>query len=173
MDLEEDKWYTVKGQKRKIHLDASDMDAFLAALPKYLSGWNGKYIIYTGWSWWVNFGSTNPKYANVPLWIANPPPYGKPENRFNPAIPKPFTHATFIQFSFAGDGKLYGGSEKGIDMNYYMGSQGDFDREFNLLPPVPAEPICVEITQGVNWYVDPNAKSVVVTNQDGQEKRFP
>lgn len=130
-------------------LYASDMDAFLLALPKYLKGWDGKYIVYTGYSWWRTFGNKNLKYADVPLWIANPPPYGNPSQQFSPALLAPFKRVVFDQTSFAGDGILYGGTSKGIDLDYYLGTEAQFKAEFGIgelvspvviLPPVIIQP---------------------------------
>jgi len=134
LDLEED--VSVNGS----HLGISDAEAFLTALPNYLKGWDGTYIIYTGYSWWKDFGSTNAKYAKIPLWIANPPPYSNPDRQFNPPLLAPFSRIVFIQASFAGDGILYGGTSKAIDLDYYMGTVEQFKTEFRIAvlttPPV-------------------------------------
>lgn len=131
MDMEQDIWIATGGRRsKKVHLDFTDMEAFLSALKGYLNGWDGSYIIYTGWNWWTHFGSPDPKYASVPLWMSNPPPYWTPDRQFNPPLPAPFTKYTFIQTSFAGDGLKYGVQSKGVDLDYYNGSLDQLKAQF-------------------------------------------
>jgi lysozyme len=69
-----------------------------------------KPAIYTGPDFWKNHGSTDPLWAQYPLWIAN---YQVNE----PFIPPPWKEYTFWQHNNNGDGTFYGCSSRGVDMN--------------------------------------------------------
>ena len=122
VDMEEDIWRG-KGKDRT-HLDMSDCDAFLLALKKYLPSWDGKWILYSGFYWLVDFGGLNPKYHSVPLWYSNPPPYFYADAKFWPKMGK-LWEPEFIQTNFNGDGHLYGGTEKALDLDAYVGTSFD------------------------------------------------
>lgn len=66
------------------------------------------------------------------LWIAN---YGVSQPNISP-----FSRYTFWQFSDKGDAARYGISEaSGVDLNWYPGTQADFDKEFGLSIITPPE----------------------------------
>lgn len=134
LDLEEDVSWKIPATKKREHLGIADAYSFLSVLEKAWPGWDKRWIDYTNWSWPGTFG--HPDYK-VPLWLSNPPPWGRPELKFDPILPEPwrsaqklglksdgvlFAGAAFLQTSFAADGRFYGVLEKGIDLNYWMGT---------------------------------------------------
>ena len=86
-------------------------------------------MIYTGWGYWVEFGSTDQKWLKYPLWVAN---WGV----ISPKMCPPWTVWTLWQYTATGDGHLYGCEALGVDLNYYAGS-GDQLRVFCNLAPAP------------------------------------
>lgn len=119
LDLEQDVNVKVKGQAHPDHLSWADALSFIEVLHAGWPSWTGNYVIYTNWSWWVNFGSTDPVLANRPLWFAAP-------GETNPAVPDPWKSVgwSLQQISFAGNGPLYGTlaspgrlASKGIDLD--------------------------------------------------------
>lgn len=136
LDLEDDRTFPIRGERRRrLHLDRSDADSFLAVLRDNLRGWDGRWINYSNWSWQTTYGQG--VSHRVPLWLSNPPPYARAADRYAPALPEPWrtaafhgltsdlvpvTGAAFIQTSFAGDGRYYGTLEKGIDLDVWMGT---------------------------------------------------
>ena len=75
-------------------------------------------IIYTGPSYWREFGSQDLSWERYPLWIAN---YG----RKAPDVPLPWgsNEWTFWQKTDKGDGLKYGAESLQIDMNWYNGTR--------------------------------------------------
>lgn len=72
-----------------------------------------KLGIYTGYSYWQTYGSTDAAWTQYPLWIAWPvDPYREP-------LPlKPWTTYLYHQWTFNGDGKYYGQQSTGLDLDY-------------------------------------------------------
>lgn len=102
-----------KGQK-PFHIDASFLFGFLATLEAMIP--TVKLGIYTGYSYWSQWGSRDPKFGKYPLWISWPPFQMRPG--LVPAPLAPFNGWLYWQWSFAGDGRRYGASSRGIDLNY-------------------------------------------------------
>lgn len=82
-------------------------------------------MIYTGVSFWREFGSTAAHWAARPLWIAN---YGV----IVPTVPAPWSTWTFWQYTANGDGLAYGSEAKSIDLNWYQGSLAQMQARFGL-----------------------------------------
>lgn len=70
-------------------------------------------IIYTGPSYWKEFGSNESSFALYGLWIAN-------YYVAAPSIPSPWTAADFWQFTPKGDGLKFGAESKSLDMDYCL-----------------------------------------------------
>ena len=91
--------------------NASFLYGFLTTVHSMLP--NLKLGIYTGFSYWGTYGSTDPSWTQYPLWIAWPvDPYREP-----PTL-KPWTTYLYHQWTFAGDGKYYGQQSTGLDLDY-------------------------------------------------------
>lgn len=83
------------------------MVTFHSALATLLRG------IYTGYSYWQQYGSINPIWAAFPLWIAWPvDPYREP-----PPL-RPWATYLVHQWTFNGDGPYYGTGSGGLDLDY-------------------------------------------------------
>jgi lysozyme len=81
-------------------------------------------MIYTGYYFWKEKGTLSLGWAKYPLWIAA---YAN-----KPMIPAPWTDYKYWQYSETGDGKKFGGEALGMDMDWYNGTQSDFDKEYGL-----------------------------------------
>jgi hypothetical protein len=99
---------------------------------------NKEIILYTAyWYWKDNVSSSlHDYYKQYGLWIAN---YGVQK----PLIPVPFTDWLFWQYSEDGVGSTYGCSG-GLDLNFFNGTQEEFEKRFNIsgvefIPPTPSE----------------------------------
>lgn len=91
-------------------------------------------IIYTGYYYWFDHGSTNNRYAQYPLWLAA---YDTDE----PKIPNPWRYWTFHQWTDKGNGVVMGSESKELDLNYFFGTKPDFDnflkRDVDTVPTPP------------------------------------
>lgn len=130
-------------------------------------GWdvlNRPPMLYTGPSYWAEFGSADLWWLCCDLWIAN---YGATK----PQIPRPWYTCRLWQDGFA-DGTAHGVESKEIDHNIYMGQ--DFYAWSLPLPCAPdpeSEPPSEEImqkyqvvnTSGLNLRSEPTILSSVVT----------
>ena len=137
LDMEDDRFFKkAKDSKEKLHLSISDAYSFLQVFKDNVPGWDGRWIYYTNYSWQMTWGTQDPKIMDALLWISNPPPYWNKDRMFNPILPDPWRKYgktyKFIQTSFAGDGRKYGGVEKGIDLDYYNGTVEQFNQEFPI-----------------------------------------
>jgi formylglycine-generating enzyme required for sulfatase activity len=105
----------------------------------------GKEIaIYTAYYYWRdNAPNATTEAADLeyfrqyPLWI---PHYGVTE----PMIPKPWSKNEWLfwQYTETGDGELYGVESKGIDLNYFNGTEVDFQQFLiNSADVSPAAPV--------------------------------
>jgi lysozyme len=95
-------------ERSGVPADAADrLKRFLGAVEYRL---NIKPAIYTSPDFWKNYGSSDPDWAQYPLWIAN-------YQVNQPFIPAPWKGYTFWQHSNNGDGLFYGCSSRGVDMN--------------------------------------------------------
>lgn len=106
-----------------------------------------KESIYTGISFWKEFGSSSTYWAQYLLWLAY-------YSVIAPATPVPWDKWTLWQCGTPPVGLEYGAESKEIDMNYYKGTLEQFYAEFNLDPeyygavlegdiPIPEEPVVV------------------------------
>lgn len=75
-------------------------------------------IIYTSPSYWHDYGSSDPKWARYPLYIAH-------WLALTPTIPAPWTAATFWQWTNKGDGPKFGAESLQIDLDYFMGTEDE------------------------------------------------
>lgn len=136
---------------------------------------NKEIILYTAfWYWKDNVSiSLHDYFSQYKLWIAN---YGVSK----PSIPLPFTDWEFWQYSEDGDGSKYG-CDGGLDMNYFNGTEEEFNTRFsiskeNTPPPVVEEPKGINTHDGVTLHqierfgtkcfvhiVDPKKTRVFVT----------
>jgi GH25 family lysozyme M1 (1,4-beta-N-acetylmuramidase) len=73
-------------------------------------------------------------FKQYPLWMAW---YG-----INPLIPSPWNKISVWQYTSNGDGLKYGCESKSVDMNYFMGT----DDEFNVWAKPSNIPIPIEKT---------------------------
>lgn len=94
-------------------------------------------IIYTGYYVWREIvGSNDPFFKKYLLWIAT---YST-----KPMIPPPWTEWIFWQATDKGDGAKYGVESKNIDVDYFNGTQDDFNKIFGTdidpIDPIPVDP---------------------------------
>lgn len=89
--------------------------------------------VYTGYYYWKEFtqGKGIPTsslnyFKQYPLWIAA-------YNNSAPSVPKPWDKWTLWQFTDNGDGTLYGVHSKNIDLNYFNGTEEDFNKTFGIV----------------------------------------
>ena len=104
-------------------------------------------MIYTGPSYWKEYGSTAAHWAARPLWVAN---YGVTV----PSVPAPWATWTFWQYTDKGPGLAFGAESLNIDMNWYQGSLAQMRTRFNLgandQPPVVVETQLDRIERGMD-----------------------
>lgn len=108
-------------------VNASFLWGFLSTMQTLLP--TLKLGIYTGYSYWATYGSTDPKYSfqQFPLWISWPViPYIPPR----PLAPWG-SNWMYHQWTYNGDGKFYGASSTSLDLNY---------KNPNLVPNTPPTP---------------------------------
>jgi lysozyme len=103
-------------------------------------------IIYTGPYFWQECGNTSSAWLRYPLWIAH-------YEVSAPKIPAPWKTFKFWQYSERGNGPQYGGEALGMDMDWYNGTQSDFDKEYGLISgspveivPSPAQPVFLTLS---------------------------
>jgi lysozyme len=75
--------------------------------------------IYTAYSFWKQYGKTDPYWKQYVLWLARyeqTPPIGPT------MVPAPWTEADFWQFTGHGDGLYYGMESRDVDLDYYLGT---------------------------------------------------
>ena len=98
----------------------------------HVEGYTGRIpMIYTGYYYWREFGSTNIWWKRFPLWIAN---YYVAQ----PSIPLPWTSWVLWQYTPKGDGGLYGAESLNIDLDRFYGTPEQF-KQFcggSVVPPV-------------------------------------
>lgn len=116
-----------------------------------------KPIIYTGAWWW------NPRIGNVAwakdydLWVAN---YGVTV----PALPLGWFTWKFWQYSSSGVGAEYGVASERIDLDYFNGTQADFDAY--ITPPFTWNKLVYLFPHGVYWHkIQPILKDEAVAGR--------
>lgn len=88
-------------------------------------------IIYTGFGYWVPYGSTDPYWLQYDLWVAN-------WYVITPKIPAPWTSYKLWQYSAKGDGLAFGVESLQIDLDVFNGTLDQLKAYCNIIPPVPA-----------------------------------
>jgi lysozyme len=89
-----------------------------------------KPVIYTGYYFWLEWGSNKPGWTNYPLWLA----WWEPESVVK--VPAPWTKWTFWQTTGTALGQTYGCQAMGIDLDYFNGTTDDL-QSFANVAPVP------------------------------------
>lgn len=149
VDFEEEEQQVGKRRRDKKHLNFSQLDGFITYfeedIMRIFGRWPWKYRtgIYTGYSYWRDYGTKLDKYRERPLWISCPDPVDEPF----PLAPWSIDW-TFWQTQFAADGPTYGTNRlyaKGIDLNCYHGTLEQFKKDYGgfvQLPlPIPPTPL--------------------------------
>lgn len=102
-------------------------------------------IIYTAYYYWRETMGVNPVslayWKQYKLWIAN---YGA----VSPLVPAPWTTWEFWQYIDKGDGLKYGAESMNIDMNYFNGTQTDFDQRYGVTTTPPIVPPVTPTIEG-------------------------
>ena len=113
-----------------------------AFLERVKANLNLTCMIYTGPDYWKNYGSADAYWKQYPLWIGNP---------YNaaPWVPLPWKEWTFWQYSWLGDGLLFGAESKGLDMDWYNGDSAKLHAAFGGVTPVPV-PVPLTLDQRVS-----------------------
>jgi lysozyme len=143
-----------KGKTRSVTIynTISQLDGFIATF-----AWPVPIMIYTGFYYWRDHGSTNGRFANHPLWIAA-------YKTDAPRIPAPWTDYKLWQFSESGPGKAFGVESNAVDMNYYNGTAAEFDDWATTPPnapqtppeapsPLPAGKVTLTLPKGQEWEI--------------------
>lgn len=73
-------------------------------------------MIYTGYYFWISWGSTSSGWLKYPFWLAW---YA---NESIIKVPQPWSHWDFWQYSSNGPGPTYGAQGLSMDMNYFNGT---------------------------------------------------
>lgn len=92
--------------------------------------------IYTSPGYWMQWGSTSPGWTAYKLWIAN-------YKVDKPRIPAPWNNAICWQFTAKGEGGIFGVESKGLDLNYFLGTDDEFRAEFGG-ESLPKPPLTME-----------------------------
>ena len=101
---------------------------FLAAVEKA----TGKIpMIYTGYYYWVQWGSQSAGWSHYPLWL----PWYATENVIK--SPPPWKNWTFWQYTDRADGEMFGCQSKGVDMSFFNGTVAEL-QAYCKLPTHPA-----------------------------------
>lgn len=113
-----------KGTTTKI----SDLQQFIDLIK------TDRLIIYTGYSYWRQYGSADSYWATFPLWIAN-------YKTTSPAIPVPWKTWKFWQWTEHGDGYMLGTApgEISVDLNYFNGTYSEFTQFISGEMPLSVE----------------------------------
>ena len=90
-------------------------------------------MVYTGPSYWKEFGQDAPYWLQYELWIAN-------YKTSKPIVPAPWKTWRLWQFTAAGDGRAYGVESNGIDLNYFNGTKAEFEAWAGMPPDGPTTP---------------------------------
>lgn len=134
MELFADWENTYNGPYNKLSHVVQFMQAVEAALPGATVG------IYTGYYWFKDHSNPTANAAeyaylkNRPLWMA-----WYTSNPANVLLPAPWTKITHWQYGTPALGALYGTETTEIDMNYFNGSQADFEARYPAAVPTPPQ----------------------------------
>jgi len=100
-------------------------------------------ILYTGPSYWTEFGTSDAHWANYPLWIAN---YGVR----NPNTPEPWKSRggwTFWQWADRIPAKPYGMESEQLDGDFFNGTEEDLLRFCGLSVPPAVDEKAIRIDE--------------------------
>lgn len=127
-----------------------------------------KDAIYTGISFWKEFGSTDSYWARYLLWLAF-------YSTMVPTAPKPWSQWTFWQWGTPAWGRQFGAESKDIDMNYFRGNKAEFCKFFDLQcdeEPIVEEPkiqkMCVNV-RSLNLRTIPGKEQSTIIGQAFQD----
>lgn len=93
-------------------------------------------MIYTGYYYWLQYGTPNVGWAKYPLWLA----WYAAENIVK--VPLPWTKWTFWQYTGNGDGAKYGSTGLSMDMDWFNGSLAELQAFAGA--PIPAPVLTLE-----------------------------
>jgi lysozyme len=113
--------------------------------------------IYTARSFWLQYGATDPYWAQYPLWLCDIE--GAVE------VPKPWTKWTFHQYTFKLPGPAYGAESADLDGDWYNGSEADMMARYSLAPLGQPEPVGIPLTvrqSSINIRTQPTITSAIV-----------
>ena len=102
--------------------------------------------IYSGFFYWLQYGTSNPGWLKYPLWLA----WYAEESIIK--VPPPWASWKMWQFTGNGDGPKYGSTGLSMDMSYFNGTVDDLKAFAGspTTPPIPTHPdICP--TCGQKW----------------------
>jgi GH25 family lysozyme M1 (1,4-beta-N-acetylmuramidase) len=142
--------------------------AVFAAEVKRLLPINTRVGIYTGAYYWKDFGpnaGTDPAslawFGQFSLWLA----WYAPADVVK--IPAPWTSCLYWQYTPSGDGPKYGTQSLGLDLNYFQGTQSDFDARYGMVstPPVTTDLVkLVSVADDAGAAVEEKLHVFVVVN---------
>ena len=126
VDVEVDGGLSPDGVANQLQIFVDRMDNYLEAPVIYTRGW-----------WWNDNVASRSRWGNLDLAIARyvnlPEPWGNPGDQ-DKLRPRDWTEWLFWQWSADrppnGRGAEFGAQSNSIDLDYYNGSQDDFDDEF-------------------------------------------
>lgn len=99
----------------------------------YIEGFTKRIpMIYTGWGYWIEFGSINEAWLKYPLWVAN---WGVS----SPKMFMPWKNWVLWQYTANGDGLKYGCESLSVDLNYFDGTVDQLKMFCGLIPTVTIE----------------------------------
>lgn len=128
--------------------------------------------VYTSNGFWGEYGSIHAFWAARKLWLAS---YGV----ITPKVPAPWTRWEFWQYTDRGPGLAFGAESLQIDLNWWNGTQAEFDAVYGGnpdLPPGPSGPptrtVIITALWGLRVRTEPNTISrVLKTLRYGSEVR--
>lgn len=126
VDYEQATAYTINGVLTNLKL--SDLILFIVNFTNFFK-MNKKMMIYTGYWYWRERGSTNVTWKEYPLWLAQ---YRLGE----PDTPTPWPTYKLWQFTPSGPGISFGVESNAIDLNYLNGDLPWIVDPIDI-PPVP------------------------------------
>lgn len=97
-------------------------------------------LLYTAPYYWYSYGSTDARFAEFPLWIAN-------YEVLKPTVPAPWSKWYFWQYTSKGDGAAFGVESASIDLDYWNGTLDELKLWAGITappPPPPPEPTLEE-----------------------------
>jgi GH25 family lysozyme M1 (1,4-beta-N-acetylmuramidase) len=164
-DFEEGNTYSVKknpftGKRGRNHLSFGELSGFIfyfkEALKVYYPVWPWKYDIgvYSGYSYWEQYGTKDPAFTVHPLWVSEPDPVVQP----SALQPWSLGQWRFWQTDFAGNAASYGIDPKvakGVDLDVYNGTLEQFNADYGGgVTPAPLPVKSVTLTEFPGYTFD-------------------